>query len=151
MARNHQVRCKTPRKVLITGGHELGGVGLFANALKEGFAELGISAEVISPGTLPRRWRELCDPSVLMILSTSAIFAAPFAARSISVAHGFPGAYMDPPRMQELSSMEWRDRDAHIYPACCCEERHSTLAIMESALLLLIRSSALNGPAPVRF
>ena len=41
MARNHQVRCKTPRKVLITGGHESGGVGLFANALKEGFAEWG--------------------------------------------------------------------------------------------------------------
>jgi hypothetical protein len=58
---------------------------------------------------------------------------------------------MDPPRMQELSSVEQRERDAYIYPACSCEEGSSSLAIMESALLLLIRSSALNGPAPVRF
>ena len=58
---------------------------------------------------------------------------------------------MDPPRMQELSSMERRDRDAYIYPAFCSEEGHSSMAIMEFALLLLIRSSALNGPAPVRF
>jgi hypothetical protein len=34
---------------------------------------------------------------------------------------------MDPPRMQELSSMERRDRDAHIYPACCSEEGRSEL------------------------
>lgn len=40
-----------------------------------------------------------------------------------------------------------KERDAYIYPACCCEEGHSALAIMEYALLLLIRSSAFQGPA----
>ncbi|MGA9060106.1 MAG: glycosyltransferase family 4 protein [Terracidiphilus sp.] len=83
---------EAPRKVLITGGHEVGGVGSFAEALMEGFLELNISAEIISPGAVPSRWREVRDPSVLLILSTSAIFAAPFAARSLCVAHGFPGA-----------------------------------------------------------
>ena len=37
-------------------------------------------------------------------------------------------------------------RNAYIYPACFCEEGLSALAIMESALLLLIRSSASFGP-----
>ena len=44
--------------------------------------------------------------------------------------------------------MEQRERDAYIYPACFCEEGLSALAIMESALLLLIRSSASIGPPP---
>jgi|GEM_PF-6265427 len=36
------------------------------------------------------RWRELRDPRVLKILSTTAVFAAPIARRAICVAHGFP-------------------------------------------------------------
>jgi glycosyltransferase involved in cell wall biosynthesis len=79
-----------PSKVLITGGREVGGLRTFAEGLREGFAELGIPAEVIHPYGILSRWRELRDPGVLKILSTTAVFAAPFARRAICVAHGFP-------------------------------------------------------------
>jgi glycosyltransferase involved in cell wall biosynthesis len=81
-----------PTKVLITGGHEKGGVDSFAEALAQGFTELGISAEITSPAALRHRWRDLRDENTLKILSTQAIFASAFAKRSICVAHGFPGA-----------------------------------------------------------
>jgi glycosyltransferase involved in cell wall biosynthesis len=83
---------RTPMKVLITGGHEIGGVGSVASGLCEGFGSLGIAAEVISPAQMFWRWRELRDPNVLKILSTSALFFAPFAKRTICVAHGIPNA-----------------------------------------------------------
>src|SRR5262249_54770246 len=38
------------------------------------------------------RWRELSNPEILKILSTTAVFAAPFAPRTLCVAHGFPRA-----------------------------------------------------------
>jgi glycosyltransferase involved in cell wall biosynthesis len=79
-----------PQKVLITGGREVGGLGAFAEGLREGFADLGIPAEVIAPSSILSRWRELRDPTILKILSTTAVFAAPFARRAICVAHGFP-------------------------------------------------------------
>jgi glycosyltransferase involved in cell wall biosynthesis len=82
----------TPRKVLITGGREVGGLAAFAAGLSEGFAALGIPSEVISPTQIFRRWRDLRDPSILKILSTSAVFAAPVARRVICVSHGFPRA-----------------------------------------------------------
>jgi glycosyltransferase involved in cell wall biosynthesis len=81
-----------PLKVLISGGREIGGVSSFAEGLRTGFAGLGISVEIISPSHLFLRWRELRDPRVLKILSTAAVFAAPFSRRSICVAHGFPRA-----------------------------------------------------------
>lgn len=81
-----------PDKVLITGGHETGGLTSFAEALAEGFAELGIAAEVIPPNHTWSRWRELRDPRVLKILSTTALFAAPFARRAICMTHGLPCA-----------------------------------------------------------
>lgn len=84
------LRMASPRKVLITGGHEVGGMNAFAVGLSEGFAALGIPAEVITPAQVLRRWRDLRDPEVLKILSTRAAFAAPFARRAICVAHGFP-------------------------------------------------------------
>src|ERR1700739_3530125 len=80
----------TPQKVLITGGGEVGGLTAFAAGLCEGFAALGICSEVVSPGSIFKRWRELRDPRVLKILSTTAVFAAPVARRAICVAHGFP-------------------------------------------------------------
>jgi hypothetical protein len=43
------------------------------------------------------------------------------------------------------------ERDACINPASSWEEGLSSRALMESALLLLIRSTALKGPAPRRF
>jgi len=82
----------TPEKVLITSGHEVGGLTAFAAGLSEGFTALGIPSEVVSPGRIFKRWRDLRDPSVLKILSTTAVFAAPFARRAICVAHGFPRA-----------------------------------------------------------
>lgn len=81
-----------PRKVLLTSGHEIGGLTSFAEALADGFTQLGISAEVIPPARIWTRWRELRDPGILKILSTTAVFAVPFAKRAISVAHGCPCA-----------------------------------------------------------
>lgn len=81
-----------PSKVLITGGHEIGGVDSFARSLSEGFESLGIPSEIIPPSRIFSRWRDLQDPEVLKILSTTGVFAAPFARRAICVAHGFPRA-----------------------------------------------------------
>jgi glycosyltransferase involved in cell wall biosynthesis len=78
------------RKVLLTGGFRYGGVHAFAQALAQGFESLGYPAEVISPFAIFRRWRDLRDPSVLKILGTQAIFAAPFARPTICVACGVP-------------------------------------------------------------
>jgi len=82
----------TPERVLISGGREVGGLGSFAAALTAGFLALNIPAEIIPPGSVVRRWRDLRDPRVLKILSTSAAFAAPVARRTICMAHGFPRA-----------------------------------------------------------
>lgn len=79
-----------PQKVLITGGREVGGLAAFAMGLSEGFAALGVPSEVIPPHEVFKRWRDLRDPGVLKILSTTAVFAAPVARRAICVAHGFP-------------------------------------------------------------
>lgn len=82
-----------PSKILITGGHEVGGISSFANGLREGFCELGIPAEIIHPSQILSRWRELRDSRVLTILSTTAVFAAPLARRAICIAHGTPRVY----------------------------------------------------------
>jgi glycosyltransferase involved in cell wall biosynthesis len=83
---------RPPSKVLLTGGHPNGGVASFAEALRCGFAELGLAAEVISPAKIPARLGEVRDPGVLKILSTTAVFAAPLARRAICMAHGVPCA-----------------------------------------------------------
>jgi glycosyltransferase involved in cell wall biosynthesis len=85
---------RLPKRALITGGREVGGLRAFAEGLREGFVELGIPAEIIRPSEILSRWRDLRDPSVLKILSTTAVFAAPFGRRAICVAHGFPRADM---------------------------------------------------------
>jgi glycosyltransferase involved in cell wall biosynthesis len=79
-----------PEKVLITGGHEIGGVQSFAEGLAQGFRALGIPSEVIPPGRILGRWSDLRSPRVLKILSTTAVFAAPLARRAICMAHGVP-------------------------------------------------------------
>jgi glycosyltransferase involved in cell wall biosynthesis len=81
-----------PAKVLITGGQPGGGLKSFAEALCAGFLRLGVPAEVTAPNAILARWRELRDPDVLKILSTTAVFAAPLARRTLCVAHGFPRA-----------------------------------------------------------
>lgn len=81
-----------PSKVLITGGHGVGGVASFAEALRRGFSEHGIESEIIPPGKIFRHMRELRDPGILKILSTTAVFAAPLARRGICMAHGVPRA-----------------------------------------------------------
>jgi glycosyltransferase involved in cell wall biosynthesis len=79
-----------PERILISGGREIGGIGSFADSLREGFTALGIAAEILPPFGIFRRVRELRDPKILKILSTTAVFAAPFARRTICMAHGFP-------------------------------------------------------------
>lgn len=85
---NHQV----PSKILITGGREIGGVGSFAEGLRSGFTELSIPVEIVPPSQVFSRTRELRDSRILKILSTGATFAAPFARRTICMAHGIPCA-----------------------------------------------------------
>src|SRR6266849_2820512 len=87
------MKVDAPSKVLITGGKEVGGVSSFAEGLHEGFADLGIPSEVILPSRILWRWRDLRDPKVLKILSTTAVYAAPFARRAICMAHGIPRAH----------------------------------------------------------
>lgn len=95
----HTLRCfpktkmATPLKVLITGGREVGGIASFAQGLAQGFNALGIPSEVILPSRIVSRWRDLRDPKVLKILSTSAVYAAPCARRAICMAHGIPRAH----------------------------------------------------------
>jgi glycosyltransferase involved in cell wall biosynthesis len=79
-------------KVIISAGREVGGLNAFAQGLAEGMRSLNIAVEVKSARDIFTSWRELRDPSVLKILSTTAVFAAPFARNSICVAHGFPRA-----------------------------------------------------------
>lgn len=86
------MECNPPKKVLLTGGREVGGLSSFAEALAEGFTELGIPAEIIPPSRIWSRWRDLRDPGVLKMLSTTAAFAVPFAKRAICIAHGCPCA-----------------------------------------------------------
>lgn len=81
-----------PSRVLITGGREFGGITSFAEGLRAGFTELGIAVEIVSPLRIFLRWRDLRNPRILKILSTSGVFAVPFARRAICVAHGFPCA-----------------------------------------------------------
>ena len=81
-----------PDSVLITGGHEIGGVNSFAHGLRQGFRQIGIPAEIIPASRIFSRFRELRDPNVLKILSTTAVFAAPMARRAICIAHGVPRA-----------------------------------------------------------
>ncbi len=81
-----------PERVLISGGRPGGGLASYARALRAGFAALGIPAEVVPPQRILSRWRDLRNPAVLKILSTTAVLAAPLARRSICVAHGFPRA-----------------------------------------------------------
>jgi glycosyltransferase involved in cell wall biosynthesis len=81
---------RTPRKVLLTGGKAAGGVASYALALQYGFRALGVEAEVIEPGKIFRRLDELCNPEILKILSTTAVFAVPIARRTLAIAHGFP-------------------------------------------------------------
>lgn len=81
-----------PEKVIITGGHEIGGVGSFADSLRQGFSKLGIEVEIVSPGSVFRRLKDLRNPRILKILSTTAVFAAPFCRRTICIAHGVPRA-----------------------------------------------------------
>jgi len=83
---------RLPMKVLISGAAAVGGVGSFAAGLHAGFTELGIPGEVVAPAQVYQRRRALRDPRVLKILSTSAVFAAPYARRCICMAHGFPAA-----------------------------------------------------------
>ena len=79
-----------PEKVLLTGGREVGGIASFAEGLASGFAELGVVSEIVPPSKLPSRVRELRDRRILKILSTTGMFAAPIARRTICMVHAAP-------------------------------------------------------------
>src|SRR5260370_7189878 len=79
-------------KILITGGREIGGITSFAEGLAQGFTALGIPTEIVPPSRILSHWRELRDARVLKVLSTTAVYAAPFARRAICMAHGIPRA-----------------------------------------------------------
>jgi glycosyltransferase involved in cell wall biosynthesis len=81
-----------PSRILITGGHEIGGIGSFAEGLRAGFSEFGIPVEIVPPARIFGRWHDLRNPRVLKILSTTAVFAAPLARRAVCMAHGVPRA-----------------------------------------------------------
>jgi glycosyltransferase involved in cell wall biosynthesis len=83
-----------PDRVLISGGREVGGVGSFAEGLGAGFAEYGIPVEIVPPAGVASRGADLRSPRVLKILSTSAVFVAPFARRTICVANRCRGAQL---------------------------------------------------------
>lgn len=76
-----------PDKVLITGGREVGGIASFADGLSAGFADVGIPCEIVRPSRLYSRFGELRSKRVLKILSTTGMFAAPFARRTICMLH----------------------------------------------------------------
>lgn len=79
------------KKVLISGGREVGGLNAFAMALASGFEELGIEAEVAPLKKILKTHRkDLRDEGVLKIFSTTAVFFVPFCKNVIAVAHGFP-------------------------------------------------------------
>jgi len=97
-----------PSRVLISGGRETGGVRSFAEALQAGFQGLGIAAEVIPPSGLARRWRQLRNPRILKILSTTAVFAAPVSRRALCMAHGIPcAAHQGWPRTLAILASFW--------------------------------------------
>jgi len=81
-----------PERVLITSGHEVGGLKTFAQGLAEGFMAMNIPTELIRPSKIWTRRRDLRDPRILKVLSTTAVFASPFARRAICVMHGTPSA-----------------------------------------------------------
>jgi len=86
------MRRSYPDRILISGGRETGGVESFAEGLRHGFAEFGIPVDIVSPARVLARRPDLADPRVLKILSTTAVFAAPFARRTLCMAHGVPRA-----------------------------------------------------------
>lgn len=79
------------KKIIISGGREVGGLRSFANGLAEGFKELGYEVEILSfRDILLHRKKELRDKNILKILSTGSAFLTPFSKSSIVVAHGIP-------------------------------------------------------------
>ena len=71
-----------PSRVPITGSREIGGVANFAETLRAGFSPLGIAADVVAPAGILTRCRDLPDPRILKIPSSTAVFAAPPARRA---------------------------------------------------------------------
>lgn len=78
------------KSVLITGSRAVGGLNSFARDLAIGFSVLQIPVRVVEPGSVLRELQALRDPSVLKILSTSAVFCAPICRSVICVSHGVP-------------------------------------------------------------
>jgi glycosyltransferase involved in cell wall biosynthesis len=79
------------KKVIISGGREIGGLNSFASALADGFREINIEVEVLSIKDIALgRKKGLRDSNILKIFSTKAVFLSPLSKNSICVAHGFP-------------------------------------------------------------
>lgn len=78
------------KKIYVSIGREVGGVTSFSLSLGEGMRDLGYEVVYFKPSELFKYFSELKKEENLKILSTTAVFFAPFFKNSICVAHGFP-------------------------------------------------------------
>lgn len=81
---------RKPTKILISIGREVGGITSFSKSLGAGFEALGYSVVYFKPKEVFAHLRDLRSKDALKILSTTAVFFAPFFKNTICVAHGFP-------------------------------------------------------------
>ncbi|MDR5751971.1 MULTISPECIES: glycosyltransferase family 4 protein [unclassified Caballeronia] len=120
-------RSASVRRVILSGGREVGGLQSFASNVGAGFDALGIPSEIIGrPSDMLRRWKDLRDPSVLKIFSTWAIFLCPLARNAIGVAHGFPriDAQGILKFLAILSSFKIAQRSARLVAVSAYVQRH---------------------------
>ncbi len=135
----------TVRRVLLSGGREVGGLQSFATSVAAGFETIGIPADVVGrPLDMLRRWKQLRDPSVLKIFSTWAIFLCPIARNSIGVAHGFPriDAQGTLKFLAILASFRLAQRHARLVAVSAYVQRHL------AGLFNIQSRAAIHNPLP---
>ncbi len=133
------------RRVILSGGREVGGLQSFATNVAAGFAALGIEAQVVGkPLDMIRKWKDLRDPAVLKIFSTWAIFLCPFARNAIGVAHGFPriDAQGTLKFLAILASFRLAQRHARLVAVSAYVQRHL------AGLFDIQSSAAIHNPLP---
>lgn len=133
------------RRVILSGGREVGGLQSFATNVAAGFAALGIEAEVVGkPLDMLRKWKDLRDPAVLKIFSTWAIFLCPLARNAIGVAHGFPriDAQGTLKFLAILASFKLAQRHAKLVAVSAYVQRHL------AGLFNIQSSAAIHNPLP---
>lgn len=138
-------RTEPVRRVILSGGREVGGLQSFASNVGAGFDALDIPNEIIArPLDMLRRWKDLRDPSVLKIFSTWAIFLCPLARNAVGVAHGFPriDAQGVLKFLAILSSFKIAQRSARLVAVSAYVQRHL------AALFDIQCVAAVHNPLP---